>query len=738
MPETPRNPSRVLQLTEAYGGVGYWQVDLANGTVFWSREVFRIHGVDPADGEPALEDAINFYHPDDVAMVQSAVDAASAESKPFQFYGARIVRPDGGIRHVFSHGEVTNDKTGTPIRISGIFRDVSDEIERDRNLRSTKSRLDLLVSSGVGIWDWDLKRDSVWISSKLAELMGLPATEIVLSIEEFMSGMPPDVQAEVRAQLEAHLEDGRPYLVEHPANARERGTIWLRSRGQAERDAEGLPLRMVGWSEDITELRRADEERRVIFNSVPSMIWLKDDQNRIVRLNQKAAETMGGKIEDFEGADTYELFGDMAKKYHDDDLAVIRKGEPILGIVEEYTPANGEAGWVQTDKIPLSSDGNALDRVLVVSTDITAMHDAEQAARESDGRFQLAASGASVGIWDWVDIGGDEEIWSDIFYELIGYERDELPASLSAFQSLLHPDEQDMTFAAVNAHFTERVPFRVEYRLKHKRDGYRWFLGTGQASFDDDGSPQRMVGTIQDIHDRKIAEEKLIETNRELERFAYIASHDLQEPLRKINQFSALLETEYSALLDGDGKVYLNFLMDASERMQQQITDLLEYSRAGRAAVNLEWVDVESVANTVWKDYSGSLEGLHARLTVSADGPIHADPELLYRLLFNLFGNCIKYRSTERPLEVTVRVINQGRNDVVDVSDNGIGFDPRHQQDIFAIFHRLHRKEAYPGTGLGLALCERVTQLHGGEIRAEGRKGEGATFIATFPRPPDS
>jgi PAS domain S-box-containing protein len=737
MAETPASAERILELTEAYGGVGYWQVDIETQSVFWSREVFRIHGVDPSEGEPPLEEAINFYHPDDVPMVQAAVDAASADGKPFQFYGARIVQKGGGIRRIFSHGEVTNGADGQPARISGVFRDITEEFERNEALKQTKSRVDLLVKSGVGIWEWDLKKDRVWASSKLAEILGLAPVDLDLPLAEFMSGMTDDVQAEIRQKLAAHIDDGTPYLVEHTANARDRGTIWLRSRGQAEFDSDGAPVRMVGWSEDITSLRRAESEQRMIFDSVPSMIWLKDDQNRILRLNRRAAETMGGTVEDFEGADTYELFGEMAKKYHEDDLAVIKAGEPHTGIIEAYTPVGGQAGWVQTDKIPMRSNSGRHDRILVVSTDITALRDAEQALRESDGRFQLAASGASVGIWDWVDTNGEEEIWSDIFYELIGYTRAELPASLAAFSGLLHPDDQERTFAAVDAHFTRREPFHIEYRLKHKRLGYRWFLGTGQASFDADGQPQRMVGSIQDIHDRKMAEEKLLETNQELERFAYIASHDLQEPLRKINQFSALLQGEYASELGGNGQVYLNFLMDASERMQQQIRDLLEYSRAGRAAVKLEAADVEATARKVWDDHSESLADIDASLTVSGEATICADRELLFRLMFNLIGNCIKYRSPDRPLEVHISAEAADGHDVLRIADNGIGFDPRHAETIFGIFNRLHRKEEYPGTGLGLALCERVLHLHGGTITAEGRPGEGAIFTAKFPQNAD-
>jgi PAS domain S-box-containing protein len=733
MPAMVDNPQRILRLTEKFAKVGFWQVDIAEQSVFWSREVFEIHGRDESLGPPELADGIRYYHPDDVEMVQNAVDNAARNGQPFEFNSARIIRDDGTERRIYSKGEVETDAKGLPQRIHGVFRDITAEYEQAQALRDAKSRFDLLIESGVGIWEYDIATQKILVSRKFSNMLGFGEQELRVDYHDFINAIPSADRELVDTMLQRHTDSDEAYLVEHRARRKDGSVIWVRSRGQLERDEHGSGRRIVGWTEDITRSRRTHIQNQTIFDTVPAKIWLKDSENRILRLNERAAESMGGSVADFEGQNTYDLFGDMAKKYHDDDLAVINSGNPIRGMVESYTPNDGEPGWVTTDKIPLGQDG-IFDQLLVVSTDITPLIEAENRVRESEERFRLAADGASVGIWDWVDINGEEEIWSDQFYRLIGYDRDELPASLAAFGNLLHPDDQAATFAAVDAHFNESKPFEIEYRLKHKTKGYRWFLGTGQAAFDDDGKPVRMVGSIQDIHDRRAAEENLSEANTELERFAYIASHDLQEPLRKIQQFSELLLIDHGKTLEGNGQIYLNFLMDAAQRMQKQISGLLEYSRAGRAAVNIQASNVAEAANAVWADHSASLEGSGATLDITGNETVQADPELLRRLLFNLIGNSIKYRHADRKLAVTIHVSADDAGQRLSVSDNGIGFDNDHAQDIFKLFNRLHRKEVYPGTGLGLALCERVMHLHDGQISADGRLGEGARFDVVFPR----
>lgn len=497
-------------------------------------------------------------------------------------------------------------------------------------------------------------------------------------------------------------------------------------------------------SEKITienELFRKTSELEMIFNSVPSMMWLKDEHNIIVRANKHAADTVSISTDEIIGKNTYDLYPEMAAKYHADDLEVIRSGVSKLNIVEQYTPVGAPAGWVKTDKIPFFDPISHEQLVLVIATDVTETKSIEMAYLKSQERFQLAIQGSSVGVWDWFDVNKDAEYWSPKFYELLGYDDNELSANLSNFERLLHPHDRERTFAAVASHFAMEAPFEIEYRLKHKTFGYRWFLGKGQANFDDAGNPCRMVGTILDIHDRKINEqelakkqEELVRSNQELEKFAFITSHDLQEPLRMISNYSELLQKKYAHSFDDKGLRYLSHLTNGGVKMQKMISGLLAYSRIQeQVALNLEDCDLRSVVRDILDSLVTEIENSRAKIEINGDANLKADSVQLVSILQNIISNAIKYRS-DRPLEIDIAI---GTNELgwiqVMISDNGIGFDQLYAEKAFQLFHRLHGKDQYEGTGIGLAIVKKAVERHGGEVLLQSEKGKGTSVTVAFP-----
>jgi signal transduction histidine kinase len=227
----------------------------------------------------------------------------------------------------------------------------------------------------------------------------------------------------------------------------------------------------------------------------------------------------------------------------------------------------------------------------------------------------------------------------------------------------------------------------------------------------------------------------LARSNRDLEQFAYVSSHDLQEPLRMIRSFSQLFMQRKGEQLDEEGRELLGYVVDGAERAQALVSDLLEYSRVGtteRASVPVELDDVVERAIDV---LAPQIEDSGARVFRDPGTPcVLGDPQQLERLVVNLIGNAIKYRSPDRVPEIRVRAVASGNEIRVDVIDNGIGFEDEHAQRIFMMFQRLHARGEYEGTGIGLAICARIVEQHGGTIHAAGRPGEGATFSFTLER----
>lgn len=280
--------------------------------------------------------------------------------------------------------------------------------------------------------------------------------------------------------------------------------------------------------------------------------------------------------------------------------------------------------------------------------------------------------------------------------------------------------------------------YREQYYERDDMQG--WFASTMVKL--DDG----LVVIFRDITERKASEQemerinaRLKQRNRELQDFAYVASHDLQEPLRKIRAFADLLEEDYAEKIDENGQYYLSRMRDAASRMSRLITDLLAYSRVSTKARPFDEVDLNMIAREVISDLELQISEIEASVDIGPLPTIQADPTQMHQLLQNLIGNALKFtRDDVRPI-VTVAAALENEDDPdeavcqLTVSDNGIGFDEKYLDRIFTPFQRLHGRGTYAGTGMGLAICRRIAERHQGSLTAQSTPGEGATFIATLP-----
>jgi light-regulated signal transduction histidine kinase (bacteriophytochrome) len=242
-----------------------------------------------------------------------------------------------------------------------------------------------------------------------------------------------------------------------------------------------------------------------------------------------------------------------------------------------------------------------------------------------------------------------------------------------------------------------------------------------------------------EIVERKRAEEQLKRTmadlersNRELEQFAYVASHDLQEPLRMVSSYTQLLARRYQDQLDQDAHDFITYAVEGAERMQRLINDLLTYSRVGTRGKPFGKTDCQRALQDTLANLQTAIEETHATVTHDPLPIVLADEPQLVQVLQNLVSNAIKFHA-EAPPRVHIGAQRQDGEWVFSVSDNGIGIDPQYHERIFVIFQRLHSGDEYPGTGIGLALCKRIVERHGGRIWVESDLGEGATFCFTIP-----
>ena len=323
-------------------------------------------------------------------------------------------------------------------------------------------------------------------------------------------------------------------------------------------------------------------------------------------------------------------------------------------------------------------------------------------------------------------------------HEYSGLSTEEL--SEGGWVRLLHPDDHLTTLDRWQYSVRTGAPYETEFRLRRGSDGtYRWFLTRAVPLHGDTGEILRWFGTSTDIEHRKQSEEELrramdelMRSNRELEQFAYVASHDLQEPLRMVTSYVQMLSRRYRGRLDSRADAYIRYASEGTLRMQQLINDLLSFSRIGRSATFLT-VDMNAAFAANLTSLADSIEKAGGEVTSDVLPMVTGDPDQLELLLRNLIENGLKYRMADRAPRIHVAAHRRDGEWEFSVRDNGIGIEPHYFGKIFLIFQRLHPREEYSGTGIGLATAKKIIERHHGRIWVESHPGEGSTFYFTLP-----
>ena len=358
------------------------------------------------------------------------------------------------------------------------------------------------------------------------------------------------------------------------------------------------------------------------------------------------------------------------------------------------------------------------------------------ALRESEEDLNRAQAVAQTGSWR-LDVRRNELIWSEENHRIFGIPKG-IPLTYETFLGTVHPDDREYVDRQWKAALRGE-PYDIEHRIGGG-DSVKWVREKAELEVDKEGVLLGGFGTTQDITERKQAEETLRQTaddlarsNRDLEQFAYVASHDLQEPLRAVSGYLQLLERRYKDRLDKDANEFIQFAVNGAGRMQQLITDLLAYSRVGTRGHKLETTDCNEVLRAVLANLEIAIAESGAAVTHDPLPTVRGDRGQLVQLFQNLIGNAIKFRGPEPPRVVVTVKAQHGEWQFV-VGDNGIGIEPQFFDRIFEVFQRLHGREEYSGTGIGLSICKRIVEQHGGRIWVESKPGPGSTFHFTIPK----
>ena len=508
-----------------------------------------------------------------------------------------------------------------------------------------------------------------------------------------------------------------------------------------------------------------------IFDLMPDLVYVLDlDNQSLLYANNRLLDVLGYTWED-----VIEMNYSLAPVMVHDDLESL--GVDLSGkfdrLAEDKTHEfviffrhkNQQVRELRNRASVMSRHEDGRNKlIVVVAEDVTDHRQYEKLLGEKIALLQtqneqMEAAESIYGYGSWIsEIGDAPLIYSKGLFHLLGISPEEYPNNIVdnvLYQSLVVESEREKIIEAYRkALKNKEADFTVEHQIINRRNVLKHVILKSKLYYDEQGNLSHTMGVITDRSEIQAYQmelqrgiEALKKSNQELEQFAYVASHDLQEPLRKIIAFGERLSSKYGGVLGQDGNFYVERMTNASDRMQNMIQDLLTYSRVSRQTNTFENVNLEETIKQVMSDLELKIQEKNAIINVGQLPTLEAQPVKMYQLLQNLLTNALKFTKTNVNPVISVKSEVASGSDIkenlklipgtkyykITVSDNGIGFDNEYAEKIFTLFQRLHGRSEYEGTGLGLAICQKIVQAHRGQITASGILDVGTSFTIFLP-----
>ncbi len=389
-------------------------------------------------------------------------------------------------------------------------------------------------------------------------------------------------------------------------------------------------------------------------------------------------------------------------------------------------------------------DGQAINMKGTVM-DVTDRHYMLQRLQRNEELYKQAQAQAHIGNWRF-DLRTNEMHFSDEYYRICGLIPQSEEISHERFLSFIHPDDKEIVLQLLNESIKSLQPHSVYYKMLSEDGTIKYIHRNVEVLSDETGKAYKVIGTGQDVTREFLLQKELERSNKELTSFNYVASHDLKEPLRKIKTFAnRIFESDFNSL-SAKGKEYFEKINSATSRMQKLIDDLQSFSIAQIRDKKLEAVDLNKIIDELKILYKESIDETHLRLQTDSLPTISGYSFQIHQLFENIIGNSLKYKKQGVTPVVTIKsaIVNGSQLSFagidrklnyynISISDNGIGFEQKHADQIFEVFQRLHSKSDFPGSGIGLSICKKIIENHNGFISAEGEINKGATFNIYLP-----
>jgi PAS domain S-box-containing protein len=619
------------------------------------------------------------------------------------------------------------------------------KVHNDKSmLQESSNRLSRAIdASNDGIWEWNVQTGEVWYSNRLMHMIGRDAAHETPALDQWLGHIHQDDKALVQQILDDHFDKGEKYDIIYRGMSEFGDYQWMHTRGDTIFDDSGKPLLMSGTLTNIHELKCLEIELEqqtsflnMVLNKSISGLYIFDlEDYKNVFINEQYTEILGYSLEELAVVEGLEGI------YHPEDLALVcqhleamksAKDDKKVSIEYRFKHKDGHWVWcLSQDSAYRRDEHGNVTQMIGTFVDVTPVKEREERITQLAKDFSATFEQAAVGIAH-VSLDGNWLKVNNKICEILRYGREQLLAL--NFQQITHPDDLENDLSYVDRLIRgDADHYAIEKRYIRGDGQVVWAYLTVAIVRNEDGSNSHFISVVEDISERKSVEQALEESNKALERFAYSASHDMQEPLRKITAFSDSLQSRLSAQeLDADSRYELARIKDAANRMRGMIKGLLELSRFSRQVLTKETCRLSELIQIVEDDLSYAIEESQANIELKSDVTLHVDKHNFQQLLTNLIGNAIRYRQEGRPLVILVWAETLGDGVTIHVKDNGVGFENQFNKAIFEPFQRLQER-GRSGHGIGLAICEQIVRAHQGQITATSTPGEGACFTIQVP-----
>jgi PAS domain S-box-containing protein len=446
-----------------------------------------------------------------------------------------------------------------------------------------------------------------------------------------------------------------------------------------------------------------------------------------------------------EALDTDRLLS-YARQIGADEAEFVKALDEVPVMSQERFEAVAEALFLMANEISTKAYGGVRQAQF-----IRQLQSVEERLRASEARYRVVSEHTGQMIYEW-DIPSGEFTWSGRTEEIVGYTVEELQRWGSAgLAENMHPEDRDRALSELGRSMKARTAYNCQYRFRQADGEYIVVENQGTFEYTEDG-PVRMLGVVKDVSEQVRARQEILNLNKilesrvarrtaelnaavkELEAFSYSVSHDLRAPLRHIVGFAAILQEKRETGLDDEGMHCLEVITGAAYRMNKLIDDLLSFSRVSRADVDRADVDMRALVLEVLDDMAPDLEKRSLSPSVGDLPVVRADRALIKQVWANLISNAVKYTAPTPEPVIEIDLVPDADQWVFCVSDNGVGFDQSRAADLFGVFQRLHSESEFEGTGIGLAIVQRVVRRHGGAVWADGETDKGARFYFSLPK----